>query len=49
MGNLQVHTLELEALVDSIVVETLQVIREQVAVQQWKVQETIFSNQRQAE
>lgn len=42
VGNLQVHTLELEALVDSIVVEALQVIKEQVSIQQWKVQEQIF-------
>ena len=45
VGNLQLHTLELEKLIDSIVIEALQVIRDQVSIQQWKVQEQIFSNQ----
>lgn len=49
VGDLQLHTLELEKLVDSIVIEALKVIRDQVSIQQWKVQEQIFSNQPQVE
>jgi len=49
VGSLQVHTLELETLVDSIVIEALQVIRDQVSIQQWKAHEKIFSNQTQVE
>lgn len=45
VGNLNVHTLELETLVDSIVIEALQVIRDQVSIQQWKAQESLFPNQ----
>jgi len=40
VGNLHVHTLELESLIDSIVIEALQVIRDQVAIQQWKTIDT---------
>lgn len=40
VGNLHVHTLELETLIDSIVLEALQVIRDQVAIQQWKTIDT---------
>jgi hypothetical protein len=45
VGNLQLHTVALETLVDSIVVEALQVIRDQVSIQQWKAHESIFPNQ----
>lgn len=45
VGNLQMHTLELEALIDSVVIEALQVIRDQVSIQQWKTHATIFPNQ----
>lgn len=45
VGNLQLHTVALETLVDSIVVEALQVIRDQVSIQQWKARESIFQNQ----
>ena len=37
VGNLHVHTLELEKLIDSIVIEALQVVRDQVSIQQWKL------------
>jgi hypothetical protein len=39
IGNLQIHTLDLEKLVDSIIIESLQIIRDQVAIQQWKLQD----------
>ena len=39
VGNLQIHSLELEKLVDSVVIEALQVIRDQVSIQQWKVKQ----------
>lgn len=44
VGNSQIHTLELESLIDSVVIEALQVIRDQVSIQQWKAQATIFPN-----
>lgn len=49
VGSLQVHTLELETLLDSIVLEALQVIRDQVAIQQWKLQAQVAPNQTLAE
>lgn len=47
VGNLHMQNLELEALIDSIVLDALQVVRDQVAIQQWKVKETIIPNQAQ--
>lgn len=44
IGSLHVHTPEFEALVNSVVIEAIDVIRKQVSIQQWKTADYNSSN-----